>query len=99
MQRPHRSPLGAFVRSPLTALLLVLPLAAQDQQPASPATALARLRAPDVTLADAAPLVQQLRTAPVTIRLQAIDTLVATYGERLKQHRKTCDGLQKQLTD
>lgn len=97
MQRPHRPPLGAFTLSLL--VLLVLPLSAQDQSPPSPSTVLARLRAPDLKLADAGPLVQQLRTAPVAIRLQAIDTLVATYRERTKLHGKTCETLQKQLTD
>ena len=101
MRRPtHRPPRGASVRSPVLALLVLTPpLAAQDAPPASPSAILARLRGPDLTLADAAPLVQQTRTLPVQVRLQAIDVLVAAYRERGRQHGKACDGLQKQLTD
>lgn len=72
-------------------------LPAQEPPPPDDGAILARLRAPDLTLPEATTLVPLLQASPVSVRLQAIDALVAAYRERDKQQAKACERVQKDL--
>ena len=81
-------------------VMAVLPVAtrAQDEVPVLTGPAvLARLRAHDLTLDEAATLVPLLVSQPITLRLQATSALGLAYLERGRQHSKACQTLGKSL--
>lgn len=77
------------------AFVLVVGAAAAQADP--PAAVVARLRKPDLQLADATAIVPTLVSAPVTLRLQASDGLRAAYLQRLAKHAKACGELGKAI--
>lgn len=82
----------------LTCLTLAATLIAQDAPPPLPAAALlGRLKAKDLTLAEAGPLTESLPYRPTTVRLQATDALRAQYLTRAERFLKAVDTTQKAM--
>ncbi|MBZ0150008.1 MAG: CAP domain-containing protein [Planctomycetes bacterium] len=82
----------------LICLTLAATLVAQDAQTPLPATTLlGRLKANDLTLAEAGPLAESLPFRPTTVRLQAADALRAQYLTRAERFTKAVDTTQKSM--